>query len=183
MWKRLKTFLMITIFPPLVYLFLWFLRITSCVVHINRECALEAWSKGNLIVCFWHGRLLMMPFAYERKKGKVIISRHRDGEFIARVMRYFNLASIRGSYRKGGIGTSREVLRSLKEGYDIAITPDGPKGPRYLVKKGVLEIARLSGRPIIPVSYSASKKKDLTLGMNLSFHFLFPKFFSSGVIL
>lgn len=180
MFKRLKSFLMLNIFPPIVFLFLLFLGKSSRIVHIDGEYAFDAWKDTNMIVCFWHGRLLMMPFAYKKNKGKVIISRHRDGEFIARVIRYFNLGSIRGSYRKGGISTSREILRSLKEGYDIAITPDGPKGPRYVVKKGILEIAKLSGKPILPVSYSASKKKVLILGTSLSFPFHSRRYFSFG---
>jgi lysophospholipid acyltransferase (LPLAT)-like uncharacterized protein len=180
MGRRIKTFMMLRILPPIVSLFLKSLGKTSRFIHVDREYAREIWSSTNLIVCFWHGRLLMMPFAYERNKGKVLISRHRDGEFIARVIRYFNLGSIRGSYRKGGISTSREIIRSLKEGYDVAITPDGPKGPRHVVKRGIMEIAKISGKPILPISYSASKKKFLIPGIDLSSRIHFQKSFSSG---
>ena len=101
-----------------------------------------------------------MPYANKRGKGKVLISRHRDGEFIARVMKYFRLDSIRGSYRKeGNVSSLREIISDLKDGFDIAITPDGPKGPRYVVKKGIVELAKLTGRAIIPITYGASKKK------------------------
>ena len=76
--------------------------------------------------------------------AKVLISRHRDGEFIARVIRYFGLGTIRGSYGKRSVSQVREMLAELKEGTDIAITPDGPKGPRYQMKQGIVELARLS---------------------------------------
>jgi lysophospholipid acyltransferase (LPLAT)-like uncharacterized protein len=160
MSKKLKSFLMLRVLPPLIYLFLMALRSTSAIRHVNSNAAFNLWDKGeNSIVCFWHGRLLMMPFANRRGKGKVLISRHRDGEFIARVIKYFHLGTIRGSYRKGSVSSLREIIADLNEGYDVAITPDGPKGPRYQVKQGIVELAKLTGRAIIPITYSASKKK------------------------
>jgi lysophospholipid acyltransferase (LPLAT)-like uncharacterized protein len=142
------------------------------------------WDKGeNSIVCFWHGRLLMMPFANRRGKGKVLISRHRDGEFIAKIMRYFGIGAVRGSYRKaGGISSLREIISDLKKGYDVAITPDGPKGPKYQVKKGIIELAKLTGKAIVPISYSAGKKKLFIPGTVSSSPGLFQKLCFSGVI-
>ncbi|MCX8023431.1 MAG: DUF374 domain-containing protein [Syntrophorhabdaceae bacterium] len=122
----------------------------------------------------------MMPYANLMGKGRVLISRHRDGEFIARVIRFFGLKAIRGSYKKGGISSTREIITGLKEGYDIAITPDGPKGPRYEVKKGIIEIARLTGKGIIPVTYGASKKKLFLPGIDSSSPILFQKLSFSG---
>lgn len=180
--KQLKYFLLLNILPPLIYIIISFIKGTSQIKHINSEPAHEMWDKGeNSIVCFWHGRLLMMPFANRRGKGKVLISRHRDGEFIARVMKYFNLGSVRGSYRKeGGISSLREIISDLKKGYDVAITPDGPKGPQYEVKKGIIELAKLTGKTIIPISYSASKKKLFIPGIVLLSPFPFQKFCFSG---
>jgi lysophospholipid acyltransferase (LPLAT)-like uncharacterized protein len=117
----------------------------------------------------------MMPFANLRGKGKVLISRHRDGELIARVMTFFRLGSIRGSFRKGTVSSVREIMNNLREGYDVAITPDGPKGPRYQVKDGIVELARLTGKSIIPITYGASKKKLFNPGTGSSFHTLFQK--------
>ena len=160
MFKSVKQFLLVHILPPLVFLFLMLLRATLRIEHVNREQANEAWGKaGNVIACFWHGRLLLMPFAVRRAKAKVLISRHRDGEFIARVIRFFGLGTIRGSYKKGGVASLREMLTAVKEGWTIAITPDGPKGPRYKIKEGLVEVARLTQKPILPVTYGARKKK------------------------
>jgi lysophospholipid acyltransferase (LPLAT)-like uncharacterized protein len=162
------------IFPPLVFLFLTLLRFTLTIKQLNNEKVADGWKKGdNFIFCFWHGRLLMMPFANLRGKGKVLISRHRDGELIARVMNFFNLGTIRGSFRKGTVSSIREIISNLNEGYDVAITPDGPKGPRYTVKDGIVELARLTGKSIVPITYSASKKKLFSHGISLSSPTLF----------
>jgi len=109
----------------------------------------------------------MMPFANIRGKSKVLISRHRDGEFIARIIKFFNIGTIRGSYRKKSISSIREIIDDLQRGFDVAITPDGPKGPKYTVKNGIIELARLTQYPIIPISYSASKKKLFIPGITL----------------
>jgi hypothetical protein len=141
---------------------------------VNNQKVKDGWKNGdNFIFCFWHGRLLMMPFANLRGKGKVLISRHRDGELIARVMKFFKLGSIRGSFRKGTVSSIREIIGDLRDGYDVAITPDGPKGPRYSVKDGIVELARLTGKSIVPITYSASKKKLFSPGISLSSPILF----------
>jgi lysophospholipid acyltransferase (LPLAT)-like uncharacterized protein len=176
MIKRIKAFLMVNVLPPLIFVFLTLLRITLRIKQINSETVTDGWKKGeNFIVCFWHGRLLMMPFANLRGKGKVLISRHRDGELIARVMAFFRLGTIRGSFRKGTVSSIREIMNNLREGYDVAITPDGPKGPRYSVKDGIVELARLTGKSIVPITYSASKKKLFSPGTDLSFHIHFQR--------
>ncbi len=155
---------MLYIMPPMVFGFLSLLRLTLRVTHINRPPD-DRWGKlFNYIVCFWHGRLLMMPFAKKGGGGKVLISRHRDGEFIARIVGFFGIGTVRGSYRKGSVSSLREILHDLRSTIDIAITPDGPKGPRFEVKKGIIELARLARKPLLPVSYGASKKKLFTHG-------------------
>ena len=160
MLRDLKYALLLNLLPPVVYLFLVLLRATLRIEHVNREAVERLWQQGeNIIACFWHGRLLAMPFAYKGTGGKVLISRHRDGEFIARVIHYFGLGTIRGSYRKGSVSSIRQILAELSQGTDVAITPDGPKGPRYRMKEGIVELAKLTKRPIVPVTYSASRKK------------------------
>jgi hypothetical protein len=172
--KPVRSFLMSHIFPPLIFVFLCLLRSTLKIQQVNPEKVTNGWKKGdNFIFCFWHGRLLMMPFANLRGKGKVLISRHRDGELIARVMNFFKLGTIRGSFRKGTVSSIREIMSDLRQGYDVAITPDGPKGPRYTVKDGIVELARLTGKSIVPITYGASKKKLFNPGIDLSSRTLF----------
>lgn len=165
MLKRVKQFLLVHTLPPLVYIFLLLLRATLRVEHVNKESMENARKKaGSVIACFWHGRLLLMPFAVKGARAKVLISRHRDGEFIARVIRFFGLGTVRGSHRKGGVTSIREMIAATKEGWTIAITPDGPKGPKQKIKEGLIELARISQKPIFPVAYGARKKKLSTPG-------------------
>jgi lysophospholipid acyltransferase (LPLAT)-like uncharacterized protein len=169
------------VLPPFLYIFLLLLRFTLRVEYINKSPLDEDSSRGSAsIVCFWHARLLMMPFAKKWDPIKVLISRHRDGEFIARVIQFFNVGTIRGSYKKMSISSLREIIDNLKAGIDIAITPDGPKGPRYTVKSGIIDLARLSGKTIVPVTYGAGKKKLFSHGTGSSSPTLFQKLSSSG---
>jgi len=159
MLKRLKYLIMLNLLPPAVYLFLILLGATMRITQVDREKADRLWGDGQgVIVCFWHGRLLAMPFAYKGRRAKVLISRHGDGEFIARVIRYFGLGAVRGSFKKASVSSIREILSELQQGSIVGITPDGPKGPRYRIKPGIVELAKLTQRPILPVAYSASRK-------------------------
>jgi lysophospholipid acyltransferase (LPLAT)-like uncharacterized protein len=161
MLKRLKYAIMLNLLPPVTYLFLLILKATIKIEHANREAIEPFWQRGeSYLACFWHGRLLAMPFAYGGHRGKVLISRHADGEFIARVISYFGIGAVRGSAGKeGAVSSVREMIAELAAGTNIGITPDGPKGPRHRVKEGIIELARMSGRPIVPMTYAASKKK------------------------
>jgi lysophospholipid acyltransferase (LPLAT)-like uncharacterized protein len=118
-----------------------------------------------MIVAFWHGRQLMMPFAYRGKKISILISRHRDGELIARTVGRFGFHAARGSTTRGGAAALMHLARSARAGDDLAVTPDGPRGPRQAVQLGVVELAKLTGRPIIPLAFGASKKKFFRPGM------------------
>lgn len=99
-----------------------------------------------VIFAFWHSDLLMQPYLYYRfrkiPKANVLISEHFDGQIIARIMRFFKLGTIHGSTTRGGAKVLIQGLKSLAEGYDIGITPDGPKGPRYEVSEGVVVMAQ-----------------------------------------
>ena len=132
-----------------------------------------------LILTFWHGRLLMMPTAYRGKGVAIPISLHQDGELISRTVKYFGIRSIRGSTTRGGFSAMREMLKVSEQGYDIAITPDGPRGPRYRVQNGVIELAKRTGMAIIPVTFNASRKKVFRSWDR----FLLPYPFSRGIFI
>jgi lysophospholipid acyltransferase (LPLAT)-like uncharacterized protein len=102
--------------------------------------------------------MLMSPFFYRGRGIKVLISHHTDGELICRVMAKFGFENVRGSTRKGGREAFRELLDVCERGWDVAITPDGPRGPRYTVQKGAIELARRTGLPILPTSYSTDRR-------------------------
>ena len=99
-----------------------------------------------VIFAFWHADLLLQPYVYYQfrahPKAKVLISEHFDGQIIAGVMKYFRLGTIHGSTTRGAAKVLIQGLKSLAEGYDIGITPDGPKGPRYTVSDGVIVMAQ-----------------------------------------
>jgi lysophospholipid acyltransferase (LPLAT)-like uncharacterized protein len=115
----------------------------------------------RVIIAFWHRHLLLMRYAYRGERISILISRHRDGELIARVMESFGLGTTRGSSTRGGVAAVRALLRRVREGYDLAVTPDGPRGPVGEVKLGVIQLAALSGVPIQPVALAASRCRRL----------------------
>ncbi|MDR3435900.1 lysophospholipid acyltransferase family protein [Telmatospirillum sp.] len=121
------------------------------------------WDGGRpFILAFWHGRILMMPYCWRREKPiNMLISQHRDGQIIAQTVSHFGIDTVSGSSSKGGSAALRTMLKSLKAGQCIGITPDGPRGPRMRASDGIVQVARLSGCPIIPCSFSAGRRKIL----------------------
>ncbi len=121
------------------------------------------WDKGEpFILAFWHGRIMMMPYCWPRKKTiRMLISQHRDGQFIARTVAHFGIYTVAGSSSKGGSAALRSMLRSLKQGECVGITPDGPRGPRMRASDGIVHVARMSGVPVIPCGFSARRRKVL----------------------
>ena len=117
------------------------------------------------IFAFWHGQHFMTPFikTKESHRGKVLISRHRDGEFNAIAAERLGIGTIRGSgdhgsafHRKGGVGAFKEMVRALAEGYNVASTADVPKRSR-VAGLGIIMLARESGRPIMPFAMVTSR--------------------------
>jgi lysophospholipid acyltransferase (LPLAT)-like uncharacterized protein len=141
----------------------WVLRLLALTIRKeirHAERPEEYWSRGQYcIAAFWHQRLLMMPFLPRRGRVAMMISRHRDGEFIARAVKLLGIDSVRGSTTRGGTQALRGMARFFEGGGNLAITPDGPQGPRHVVQRGVVELARLTSAPILPVTYGASWKK------------------------
>lgn len=94
----------------------------------------------------WHGELLMIPYAYTKYRKiplvKLIISEHFDGNLIAKTLSYFGFGAVRGSSTRGGAKALIESIKALKNGYDLGITPDGPKGPRHEVHDGIVIMAQ-----------------------------------------
>jgi lysophospholipid acyltransferase (LPLAT)-like uncharacterized protein len=117
------------------------------------------------IFAFWHGQHFMTPFIKikESHRAKVLISRHRDGEFNAIAAERLGIGTIRGSgdhgsafHRKGGVGAFREMVQALADGYNVASTADVPKRSR-VVGLGIIMLARESGRPIMPFAMVTSR--------------------------
>jgi lysophospholipid acyltransferase (LPLAT)-like uncharacterized protein len=146
-------------------IYVWVLRLFSLTIrkkYLHEEHPKEFWNRGRyIIIPFWHQRLLMMPFLRHSGRVGMMISQHRDGEFIARAVKQFGVETVRGSTTRGSLSALRGMIRLFRSGANLAITPDGPQGPKHVVQIGVIELARQTGAPILPVTYSASRKKVL----------------------
>jgi lysophospholipid acyltransferase (LPLAT)-like uncharacterized protein len=142
--------------PSLAYWYLRLLQGTTRRRYVNREALARARAHGGeYILAFWHSRLVMMRFGYPDARAVVLQSHHRDSRMLARVMSRFQTGQVWGSTTRGGMTAVREVLRRIEQGHDIAIAPDGPRGPRQRAQSGVVTIAALSGKAIVPLTYSA----------------------------
>jgi lysophospholipid acyltransferase (LPLAT)-like uncharacterized protein len=131
------------------------------------------------IACFWHGRMLMIPNAWKYDaKMSILISHHRDGVFISRTLAHLGIGTIAGSTSRGGAGALVAMVRSLKRGEYLGITPDGPRGPRMRAAPGAAAAARLSGAVLLPVSYGAARRRVLGSWDR----FVVPLPFSRGIV-
>jgi lysophospholipid acyltransferase (LPLAT)-like uncharacterized protein len=146
------------IVPRVGYAYIRLLRLTMRVEYRNREVLDRA---GQYILIFWHSRFVMMPYCYPGDRMVVLNSQHRDSRMLVKILERFGIEGVWGSSTSGGARGLRELLRRVKQGYDVGITPDGPRGPRRRLKSGVVATARLSGLPIIPVTFSARPAKRL----------------------
>jgi len=103
----------------------------------------------------WHETILMSVWYHRDQDVHVMISASRDGELISTVARFMGYVPVRGSSSRGGREALNELVGHLKEGKRCAITPDGPRGPRREVKAGVLNLARMTGAPVVPFAFEA----------------------------
>jgi lysophospholipid acyltransferase (LPLAT)-like uncharacterized protein len=153
MFKKLSRSIAQVILPPLGYLLMRFYWYTSKKnFHITGEISPDQ----SIVVC-WHGELLMSPQAYryfhKKQLASGIISRHFDGEMIARVLMYFSISPLRGSSSRGAKQVLLEAFRALKKGDDLLVTPDGPRGPRHTISDGAIALAHKANAPVLTVNY------------------------------
>ncbi len=145
----------------------------SWTVHASAESAIRS---GPVIYATWHNRLALSLRLYERscrlyrQSGRwatetprlaAMVSASRDGAFMARVLEHFGVQPVRGSSSRRGPQALLELISWAERGYDLAITPDGPRGPRYVVQEGVVAVAQVTGMPIVPASYHVPWKYAL----------------------
>ena len=142
--------------------FIRLLRATVRLRHHGDERMREWEREGrHFILAFWHRHLLFMPYSYRGRRISVLVSQSTDGELIARTVAKLGIDSSRGSSSRGGIAGMRSLLRKATDGWDIAFTPDGPRGPLREVQPGVILAAAATGLPIQPVAIAASRAKLL----------------------
>lgn len=135
-----------------------FVWLTSRWENYNRGEMEKAWEKDiPLVGTFWHSRLLMILKLWKGHKLHMLISSHSDGAFIAKATQAFGYGWIVGSSNRQGAKAVRNMLDVIEAGNSIAITPDGPRGPRYTAKESPVTIARMAGVDIYPVTFSAKR--------------------------
>jgi lysophospholipid acyltransferase (LPLAT)-like uncharacterized protein len=110
-----------------------------------------------VVFALWHGALLAPTYRHRRQGIVTLASRSGDGEYITRILHHWGFHVVRGSSSRGGDSALRELIRLVRGGRSVAITSDGPRGPREELKHGVLQIAQLTGAPLIPVGSAASR--------------------------
>ena len=132
------------------------------------------------IGAFWHGRMMMIPMGWRRMAPMhMLISAHPDGQIIADAVTYFGVDSVAGSTSRGGSAALRSMLKRLKAGDCVGITPDGPRGPAMSASTGIVNLARLARVPIVPITYATSRRRMLATWDR--FHLPWP--FGRGVYL
>lgn len=137
--------------------------------RVNEDIPQAIWAHGGpAILCLWHQGIPLSAPTWPAKQGaqelQVLISRSKDGEFIAQVMQRLGFGSIRGSSKKqtdlaknkNGEQAFRDMVRCLQSGRAVAVTPDGPRGPALEMQKGVAALARVTGAPVLLVGLAAA---------------------------
>jgi lysophospholipid acyltransferase (LPLAT)-like uncharacterized protein len=161
----------------------WIIRIIGSTLRWKVEGWQNIESVHNagkrLVLAFWHGRMFMAAYYFRDRDIVVMISQNRDGEYIARVMLRLGNGVARGSSTRGSRGAIVEILRALKQNRDVALTLDGPQGPRYVAKPGAAFVAWKSGNPVVPFNISVEKKWVVRSWD----HFVIPKPFSQAVLM
>ncbi|WP_419771348.1 MAG: lysophospholipid acyltransferase family protein [Candidatus Marinarcus sp.] len=153
----MKHFLKSRVIPYLLNLLVRFIYLTNKKVYHHPKKLEDT----VYIVAFWHGELLMQAFNYHKlkpnSKVSAIISEHKDGEAITKTVEFLGIDSIRGSSSKGGTKVLIKAISELKEGNDIAITPDGPRGPRHSVANGIVAISQKTNAKILALNCQPTK--------------------------
>jgi hypothetical protein len=139
----------------------WALRLLAVTLRLRREerTVEPLWAAGApAIYVVWHARLLLLPHLYRRRGFFALVSRSEDGAMIADLVRRFGFVTVRGSSSRGGAEGLRSLARAIRESHSVVVVPDGPRGPREILKAGVVVLARLTGAPVIPLALAASSE-------------------------
>ncbi len=131
------------------------------------------------IFAFWHNRLAIAPYVFRNHKNmSALVSPHKDGKIISNILYVLGHKVIEGSTNRNPFGAIRSIMADLHDGRNIAITPDGPRGPKYKINSNIIGIARRSGASVVPISL------DVTHYFSFSSwdSFIFPLPFGKGII-
>jgi lysophospholipid acyltransferase (LPLAT)-like uncharacterized protein len=149
--------------PPLAAMLVRLVGATLRVRVEGVDALRPHWSAARpLIYCVWHGRILMVPWLNARLRRthgargvSVLASRSRDGGIVSAYVSRFGLDVVRGSSSRGGAAALRALVSVVANGRDVALVPDGPRGPRGQLEPGVVALAALTGAPVVPLGFAA----------------------------
>ncbi|HSD11100.1 MAG TPA: lysophospholipid acyltransferase family protein [Candidatus Binatia bacterium] len=119
-----------------------------------REVLAAFENNERVVIAFWHGQLAMLQAGYRGRGAGICVqvSHHSDGEIITRAVRPFGIRAARGSATRGGLASVREMIEAHRQGYDLALAPDGPRGPIHRAKPGAIRLAQATGARLFPVA-------------------------------
>ena len=171
--KKLKFLIVGILGSWLIKLLASTIRIYDYPIGFNKKA-----KDTPVIYAFWHCMLLIPTYVGMNSKIQVLISQHTDGEYIAQVLSRLGFGVIRGSTTRGGARALKALVDKAREGYPIAITPDGPRGPRFIVQSGTIYLGKKTQVPIIPVAVGFSSYWELPSWDR----FRIPKLFSRALM-
>ena len=176
----LKDWILLRLIPFLGWLFICLIGKTVRLKVIGEERLRALREDGShVIYAFWHNRLLLIAYALRHRGIIALVSSSRDGEYISRTVHKLGTGTVRGSTTFRGTRALLQMTKKLKSGYDGAVTPDGPQGPKYKVQPGVVHLAKKTGLPIVPITYGAQRK----IILNSWDGFIIPHPFSRVVLI
>ena len=145
---------------PYFYKYLMTMLMSTCRVKVHGKEHVQALSQRNTgwLYAIWHDNNLISVWSLRSEKYIAMVSNSKDGEIITRVIEMLGNSVIRGSTSKGAMQAAQQALRALQDNKVIAITPDGPRGPKYCLQEGVLYLSALTNSPIIPVHLECSRQ-------------------------
>jgi lysophospholipid acyltransferase (LPLAT)-like uncharacterized protein len=134
--------------------FTWRIRIED-----ENQLAVARSIAPRVIFASWHGRLLPLAFTHRNHGIYVLASEHADGEMLGQTIRRLGFGHVRGSSTRGGTRAILELVEKVRNGYDVGATVDGPRGPRGVVKAGVVDVARQTGAAILPITAASDRHR------------------------
>lgn len=159
--------------PALIRLYLGTIRVRWLGIE---PCDPPVDLRTPFVYAFWHQRLLLFTYTHRSRGITILVSQHADGELIARTAEGLGFRSVRGSSTRGGERALRELTHA--RGIDIAVTPDGPRGPRHRLKAGIIYLAAATGYPIMPATVSYERFWQVGSWDG----FLLPRPFTRGLV-
>ncbi|TGL75011.1 lysophospholipid acyltransferase family protein [Leptospira jelokensis] len=155
----MKRKILVWLLPLIVVWFQRLIGLTSRFRILKNERYEELFqNKKPYIYSIWHTNVLYSPYLHRKKNVAVLISESKDGDYINEVVHRFGNTSIRGSSSKGGSKALKAVIQHLKKGLPAAFTPDGPRGPAFIVQPGIIAAAQVTQVPIVPFHYECSRQ-------------------------